>query len=51
MKFADKNSSNRKDDDGNDSTQDKAKQVLANVMSQTQQIKHLLHSHLMMRTV
>ena len=43
VKFADKNPSNRKDDDGNDSTQDKAKQVLTNVMSQTQQIKHLLH--------
>ena len=43
MKFTDKNPSNRRDDDGNDSTQDKANQVLTNVTSQTQQIKHLLH--------
>ena len=33
VKFADKNPSNRKDEDGNDSTQDKAKQVLTNIMS------------------
>ena len=43
VNFADGNKAKGKDSDKKDSTQDKAKQALTNVTSQTQEIKHLLH--------
>ena len=43
VNFADGNKVKGKDSDKRDSTQDKAKQALTNVTSQTQEIKHLLH--------